>query len=98
MTASLLPDRKTMISAASIFALFHHQRAARDLLVIFVEKFVAAGFLRAHVDDGIAASRSENSDQRGKHLCAISPPARRARPSRYIRRKIRSGRVFARAR
>src|SRR5437868_1462805 len=65
VTASTMPtirpasktSRKTMIRAASTSAfLLHHKRAPGDLFVILVEEFVAAGFLRAHVDGGVAGT------------------------------------------
>ena len=43
-------------------ALLHDQRAARGLLVVFVEKLVPAGFLRADIDDGVSACRDHLLD------------------------------------
>src|SRR6267378_8232950 len=48
--------------------LLDDQRAARDLLVIFVEEFVAAGFLRAHIDGGVAVSGHHLLDTQGLAL------------------------------
>src|SRR4051794_22404611 len=75
VTASTMPiikpasktSRKTMISAASTAstALLDDQCAARNLLVVFVEEFVTAGLLGAHVDDGVGAPGHHLFDPQG---------------------------------
>src|ERR1700737_5445311 len=77
VTASTMPmirpasktSRKTIMSAAiTIASLLNEQRAARDLFVVFVDKFVTAGFLRAHIDRRVAPGGDHLLDLQGLAL------------------------------